>query len=90
MLDVPIVGRAATLTCSFNLDVTMTEWLYNGGLVQLELHWFPDTAAVQPVRDTSITDNTLTKSLVHIVLNSRPLLSLLIVSLSSCIKYQQS
>ena len=34
MPDVLIVGRASTLTCSSDLDVTMTEWLYNGGVVQ--------------------------------------------------------
>ena len=34
MPDVLIVGRAAGLTCSSDLDVTMTEWLYNGGVVQ--------------------------------------------------------
>ena len=34
MPDVLIVGRAARLTCSSDLDVTMAEWLYNGGVVQ--------------------------------------------------------
>ena len=34
MPDVLIVGRAAGLTCSSDLDVTMAEWLYNGGVVQ--------------------------------------------------------
>ena len=34
MPDVVIVGTVATLTCSSDLDVTMTEWLYNGGVVQ--------------------------------------------------------
>ena len=34
MPDVLIVGTVATLTCSSDLDVTTTEWLYNGGEVQ--------------------------------------------------------
>ena len=38
MPDVLIVGRAATLTCSSDLDVTMTEWLLNGRAVQNSTH----------------------------------------------------
>ena len=34
MPDVLIVGTVATLTCSSDLDVTTTEWLYNEGVVQ--------------------------------------------------------
>ena len=34
MPNVLIVGTVATLNCSSDLDVTMTEWLYNEGVVQ--------------------------------------------------------
>ena len=51
MPDVLIVGRASTLTCSSDLDVTMTEWLYNGGVVQSSTA--PQTQLLfNPVNDT--------------------------------------
>ena len=46
-----IVGTVATLTCSSDLDVTMTEWLYHGGVVQSSTG--PQTQLLfNPVNDT--------------------------------------
>ena len=51
MPDVLIVGRTSTLTCSSDLDVTMTEWLYNVGVVQSSTG--PQTQLLfNPVNDT--------------------------------------
>ena len=51
MPDVLIVGRTSTYTCSSDLDVIMTEWLYNGGVVQSSTG--PQTQLLfNPVRDT--------------------------------------